>query len=617
MIGKVINKYRIDKKLGEGGMGVVYKAWDVDLERPVALKMLHPVFSQDEAFLKRFRAEARALAKLDNRHIVTVYDLQKTEDGLSIVMQYVEGVTLAGKLEKFGPIPAAEALIIFKQLLEALSHAHQARIIHRDVKPSNVMLNQQGIVKVTDFGLAKVPFDSVLTQSRSTGGTLCYMPPEQIRSLANVDQRSDIYSAGMTLYEMLAGRLPFDKHENVYALAQIIVEGDFLPPDHYHSAVPQDLSKIVMKAVAKEPANRHQSVEEMLEAVRNFEAPEETHTLLPPISKPRPGIKMGRLAAAVLSFLVFAALIFFVFHFLTDSASTTLSISTNPHGVAVFLNGDSLGLTPFSAHPARTGRLPLRLKRPNYLTIDTVVVIASGRETKLAFSLQQVVPPAKSDSEIIAPQFGSVQILSQPSEGDIFINEQSRGKTPNTLRDLPVGNYIVVLKKAGYQDFSTSVTVEAGKEKKVDARLAPLMGKLQVVVKPFGSVYIDGMSKTENTSEPYEADLPVGLHRVKIVHPTFGYWEKDIEIKPDSLQAIEVDFNKEVKITVASTPEWAYIYVDDKDTRYQTTQVIHVRVGKHRIEVRREGFVVEPDVIVLNLEDDLAEPLHFTLKEKP
>jgi serine/threonine protein kinase len=311
MIGKVINKYRIDKKLGEGGMGVVYKAWDVDLERPVALKMLHPGFSQDEAFLKRFRAEARALAKLDNRHIVTVYDLQKTDAGLFIVMQFVEGVTLAGKLEKCGPIPSAEALTIFKQLLEALSHAHQARIIHRDVKPSNVMLNQQGLVKVTDFGLAKVPYDSVLTQSHSTGGTLCYRPPEQIRSLANVDQRSDIYSAGMTLYEMLAGRLPFDKHENVYALAQIIVEGDFLPPEHYHAAIPQELSKIVMKAVAKQPANRHQSVEEISEALENFEAAEETRTLAPAIPKPRPGIKTRRVAIAVLSFLVFAALIFF------------------------------------------------------------------------------------------------------------------------------------------------------------------------------------------------------------------------------------------------------------------------------------------------------------------
>jgi len=625
MIGKVINKYRFDEKLGEGGMGVVYKAWDVDLERPVALKMLHPVFSQDATFLKRFRAEARALAQLDNPHIVTVYDLQKTEDGLFIVMQYVEGVTLAGKLEKSGPLPSAEALTIFKQLLEALSHAHQAHIIHRDVKPSNVMLNQQGLVKVTDFGLAKIPYDSVLTQSRSIGGTLLYMSPEHIRSMASVDARSDIYSAGMTLYEMLAGRLPFEKHENIYTLPKLIVEGNFLPPDQHYAEVSKELSKIVMRAIAKEPENRYQSAVEMSEAIKHCETADEgTRTLSPFLPTPRPTLKMGRLVIAAISFLVFAAIIFFVFFspalrqhfpgFWANSASAALSISTNPDSAAVFLNENFLGFTPLIARPAKTGERTLRLQKANYRTIDTVVVIAPGRETTLAFFLQAIA--TRPESVVVAPEFGAAQILSQPAGADIFLDNQRRGKTPITIKKLAPGDYIIVLKKADYQDSSISVAIEAGKEKKVEVKLAPLMGKLRVVVKPFGSVFIDGKRRMETAVEPYEIGLPVGPHLVKITHPSFGYWEKEIEIKPDSLFPIQIDFEKLVKLTVAAEGvEWAYIYVDGIPTNKQTTSVVTLRVGKHKIEVRREGYELVGGGREINLEKD--DRLVFTLKKLP
>jgi len=156
MIGKVINKYRLDAKLGEGGMGVVYKAWDTVLERPVALKMLHPLLAQDEKFLKRFRSEGRALAKLVHPNIVTVFDLEEAEENLIIIMEYVEGVTLAEELKQSRPLPFDAALPIIKQVLSALGHAHNVGVIHRDIKPGNVMLTLQKHVKITDFGLAKV-----------------------------------------------------------------------------------------------------------------------------------------------------------------------------------------------------------------------------------------------------------------------------------------------------------------------------------------------------------------------------------------------------------------------------------------------------------------------------
>jgi serine/threonine protein kinase len=312
MIGKIINKYRIDAKLGEGGMGIIYKAWDTILERPVALKMLLPALAQDEKFLQRFRTEAKALAQLENPHIVTVFELLEVEGDWFIAMQFIEGMTLADKIKQTGPIPCTQALPIFTQLLDAMGHAHQVGIIHRDLKPGNAMITPAGVVKVMDFGLAKVQHGSILTLSTITAGTLHYMPPEQIHNLANVDQRSDIYSTGMTFYEMLAGRLPFEKHESIYTLPKIIVEGKFPPPDYYHSAVPKELAKIVMKAIAKNPAKRYQKAEEMLEALANFEAAR-APAVSPPQPKPRSGTKL--LYAIFSSAIVLALAVLFLLLF--------------------------------------------------------------------------------------------------------------------------------------------------------------------------------------------------------------------------------------------------------------------------------------------------------------
>jgi serine/threonine protein kinase len=642
MVGKVINKYRIEAKLGEGGMGIVYKAWDTVLERTVALKMLHPTLAQDEKFLKRFRAEARALARLENPNIVAVFDLQETEFGLFIVMQYVEGATLAEKLQGTGPLPLEIALPIIKQLLTALNHAHQVGVIHRDIKPGNVMLTPQGLVKITDFGMAKIHAGISLTQSTSTGGTLFYMPPEQMQSLANVDQRSDIYSTGMTFYEMLAGRLPFEKHENIYTLPKIIVEGRFLPPDQYHPAVPKGLSNIVMKAIAKSPAKRYQSAEEMLEAITQFEAARApTRTLQLP--KPRRVMKVGHLVIAFLSFLVLASL-FFVFsssdlpqrilNLFEKPTFAALSISTNPDGATVFLDRDSIGVTSINAYSIKAGTFSLRLKKQGYITLDTTVVIAASQNAAFSFSLKpitatvtSVMPPeteiitTTQEPEVIASRLGSVQLFSQPSEANIFINSQPRGKTPRTIQNLEPGDYTLSLKKAGYQDYSISVTVAAGKEEKVDATLRPLMGNLRVVVKPSGSIYLDGALQRANAPDPFDTNLPIGPHRVKMESPGLGFLEKTVYIEADKLQEVSIDFNKTVTLTIIASDTsgrglHAEIFVAGQ-LHGQTPKTLALRVGQHEISVGRKGYVLAGEARVITLEEDVKEPIEFILRKMP
>ncbi len=229
LVGKEIDGYRIEGILGRGGMGIVFKAENQSLGRMVALKVIAPDLAQNEEFLKRFRREARALAQLYHPNIVLVFALRQADLGLYIAMEYVEGQTLADHLQAHSPIAWPQALPLIKQLLSALDYAHERGIIHRDLKPLNIMLTEQGEVKVMDFGLAKMlgkgSGESTVTGAR--GGTLCYMSPEQARGLKNVDHLSDLFSLGLTLYEMLAGRLPFKKDDSDFTILKAIFEEKF------------------------------------------------------------------------------------------------------------------------------------------------------------------------------------------------------------------------------------------------------------------------------------------------------------------------------------------------------------------------------------------------------
>lgn len=272
VIGTEVDGYRIQAVLGRGGMGTVYKAEDVNLSRTVAIKRINPGQQERESFIHRFRSEAQALARIDSPQIVGVYALRETDIGLLIVMEYVEGGTLKDPLDRDGALPPSQAVPILEQTLEAFDDAHSAGVIHRDIKPENVMLTQDGMVKVTDFGIAKLrqPDSGETVTQGGQGGTLKYMSPEQISSIDDVDARSDVYSLGMTAYEMLAGDLPFEETDTDFDIMRKIVEGKIPPPDELNPEIPSGLAQWVVGAIQKEQDDRYQSAEEMKEAL--FEA---------------------------------------------------------------------------------------------------------------------------------------------------------------------------------------------------------------------------------------------------------------------------------------------------------------------------------------------------------
>jgi serine/threonine protein kinase len=260
MIGQVVGTYKILEKIGEGGMGVVYKGVDTGLDRLVAIKVLTPDFAHNPELIERFRSEARAQANLNHTNITTLYAFLQAEGQCLIVMEYIEGETFEDLLIRRGKLPWKEATTVTQQALHGLGFAHGMGIIHRDIKPSNLMLTKTGTVKVMDFGIAKALGGSTKTRTGLQMGTPQYMSPEQIRG-RQVDARSDLYSLGITLYQLLSGDLPFQADSDYELMSAHI---NTPPPvlTDIHADVPTGIEQCVHKAMAKEPEGRFQNASE-------------------------------------------------------------------------------------------------------------------------------------------------------------------------------------------------------------------------------------------------------------------------------------------------------------------------------------------------------------------
>jgi serine/threonine protein kinase/dienelactone hydrolase len=258
-------KYRILEELGQGGMGIVYKAEDTKLQRTVALKFLPPETARDSRARERFVREAQAAAALDHPNICTIYDVEEAEEKIYIAMAYVEGQSLKQRIES-EPFSIEETVDIAIQVAEGLEEAHKKGIVHRDIKSSNIMLDKKGRAKVMDFGLAKVEWGEQMTGEGTTLGTVAYMSPEQAKGEA-VDFRTDIWSFGVVLYEMLTRKMPFDRAREASVLYSIVHEAA-KPLQKLRPDIPSELEKIIERTMAKQPGSRYPSAAEMLKDLR-------------------------------------------------------------------------------------------------------------------------------------------------------------------------------------------------------------------------------------------------------------------------------------------------------------------------------------------------------------
>ncbi|QRG65657.1 Stk1 family PASTA domain-containing Ser/Thr kinase [Brevibacillus choshinensis] len=265
-------RYQLEARVGGGGMAIVYKARDLILNRPVAVKVLRSQFGGDEDFVNRFRREAQAVASLSHPNVVGVYDVGQEGDTHYMVMEYIEGYTLKEVIIQRGALPVEEAVRIAQQICDALDHAHQNQIIHRDIKPHNIMIGKNGRVKVTDFGIARAVTSTTITHTNAMLGSVHYFSPEQARG-GITGEKSDIYSLGIVLYEMVTGELPFSGDSPISVALKHLQEP--LPePRQVNPAIPQSVENVILKALVKDPFLRYSSAREMLEDLETCLFPE-------------------------------------------------------------------------------------------------------------------------------------------------------------------------------------------------------------------------------------------------------------------------------------------------------------------------------------------------------
>ena len=265
-IGDIVdNRYKIKSRIGQGGMSYVFRAEDMTLGREIALKVLKEEFSGDEEFVERFKNEARAAAKLTHPNIVAVYDIVDSGDYHYIAMELVEGITLKNYIAKKGVLTNKETIGIALQAGEGIAEAHRNGIIHRDIKPQNIIISKDGKIKVADFGIAKAVSGDTLT-NQSVIGSAHYIAPEQARN-GQTDLRSDLYSLGITMYEMITGRVPYDG-DNTVSIVLAHIQNAMVPPQVYNHDIYPALNDIIIKATKKEPEERYQSAEELIDDLK-------------------------------------------------------------------------------------------------------------------------------------------------------------------------------------------------------------------------------------------------------------------------------------------------------------------------------------------------------------
>ena len=561
MLGQIIDNYKIIEVIGRGGMGVVYKATDLNLEKTVALKMIDPFYARDENFLRRFRTEAIALAKLENKNIVGVYALRETDNGLFMVMEYVQAKTVSDWLKEKGAFQIDEALKIIRQLLNAINHAHNVGVIHRDIKPNNILLCEDGTVKVMDFGLAKLIQEhgeqSTVTQ---TAGTLFYMSPEQIKG-SKIDNRSDIYSIGMTIYEMLTGRIPFERGSGDFNIQKQIIEGKIVPPDNYNSGLPKPLVKFIMKAIDKNPEKRFRNITEMLSELYQFETNEKS-----------------------------------------SEDKTKIILNTTPVFNGYGRNKKWLIFASAALFIILISSIYLFLIKPSDKEkVNTTDLNPKGIQT---------IPPVNNQNKSNNIKIASLSIDSSPVGAVVLIDNRTVGKTPFFKDSLTIKNYSIALKKPGYKDwYEADYHITFG-DNSILANLIPA----EAVIKtnsilvlnavPSADIFIDKNKIASGTNEIIRSSVSAGQHKIKFASSEFGTSELTVNLDNEQTKSITCFFRQQINIqslNVKGDAFWGTIYINDVNTGKTTPGDTLLGPGTYRITVKKTGYKTVEEDAVLNI----------------
>ena len=439
----------VGEKLGEGAMGVVYKGTDTRLKRPVALKFLTKALPSEAAERKRFLREAQSASAVNHPNVCIVHSIEESEGEEFLVMEFVEGWTLRRWMNEKktalhgNPIPVRDVLALATQVAAGLDAAHDKGVIHRDVKPENIMVMKDGRVKIMDFGLAKLLGQSRLTRTGATIGTVAYMSPEQVQG-CELDQRSDLYSFGVLLYEMLAGTIPFES-DHVMGMMYAIVNNSPRPLHAARPAISPALEHLVMRCMARERKDRYPTMKEIIRDLSAFEIGDRTLIApkMPAFSTRGSKLSRNRIVpwilrrkALLLSILGFVVLSVITTTYVSKDFTTvtaTMTIASQPPGSRVWINGREVGITPMKDYRVPAGYVSLHMLLYQHVPIDTIIAVEADQHAELLIPLKSAVTEKAGTEEALA------------DSAIAALTDTSSGSTKNVLRPLSLENLATMI----------------------------------------------------------------------------------------------------------------------------------------------------------------------------
>ncbi len=596
-------RYQIVSELGRGSMGVVYHGFDPVIGRTVAIKtMLTEGLTSQEfrEFKSRFQREAQAAGVLSHPNIVNVFDYGEDNGVLYLIMEYLEGKSLEKLIEEQGMLPIETIIPMFDQVCGALDHAHQHDIVHRDIKPANIMILDNGLVKVTDFGIAKM-MSMGMTQAGQVLGTPNYMSPEQVKG-RQIDGRSDIFSLGIILYDLVTGEMPFGG-QNITTVIYKIINENPIPPRELDATIHPGLSYVICKALAKSPDERYQTCRELADDLKNFKSlagsasPSATIIVkVPPLSSTD----------------------------LERAATPPVEISRPPAVPTETVHTPRIEQPSPAQVPAQAVPPPITYQEPHtppmvwiFLTLGAVVLL--GILGGAVLYLHRV------NSRVATPQVGQLLVAANVSGAKISVDGRSDPiwVTPYTISDLSVGSHQVVVSKEGYNNYQQVVTIEGGKtnsftasltaqapetppqtpaeepavakvkpSKSVPTAAVTRIGQLLVTANVSGAtISVDGRSEP-NWITPYSStiDLPAGTHQVVVSKEGYEDSQRSVTIEAGKTSTVNAPLSgASGEVMVVTLPPGLEVFIDGKPIGLSPAHTA-VAAGSHSIRVTRPGW---------------------------
>ena len=583
MNGNEQRNYRILGTIASGGTAVIYKAIQTSLDRPVVVKRLHPHLTGDAQFTRRFEMEAKAAASLDHENIVRIIDFGSTHGEYYIVMDFIEGRNLGEIIERHGPIDPDLALLLAREICLGLDHAHQRGIIHRDVKPANIMVSNDGAVKITDFGLAKLHQAQLRQTVASTLlGTPLYMSPEQATG-DNIDGRSDIFSLGTVLYEMMTGVQPFLAENHAAVISNITGETP-RRPSGIVAAIGSAADEVVMKALEREPGRRYRTALEMARAIETALGPEQlvgsrdrlrrlvtgwrepqSDRIRPARPKKRPRRKRGRFAPAAIAACLALAGAYLLWSdpgrlaTLRERVAALRAPDPGEAAPNLLIAGPeafpSAGTAVIPADPPPGDTTGGGADTPD-TTIARPAASAAGKNVEkpdvglsgkidgpppaeeLETEPAANEPPAKPAAEP-APAVGLLEIVLDEAAAIIVDGEIiARGRGVGPV-EIPAGEHELVCRTEGFREYRERILVTRGELSRRRIDLERITGQIALSTLPGVQVYVDDVLEGTTPLAGFLV-LPAGAHKVELKKAGFGTWSQGVYVAPDETMQLRI-----------------------------------------------------------------------------